>query len=195
MAFLGTPARRRTSGGCATLTKFCLVAALLWAGGAHGPATAADLPEYRLKAVFLFNFAQFVTWPKRAFPDPQTPLVIGILGDDPFGSDLDETGRGEQVNNRPLVVRRYRKIEEIGICHILFICRSEADRTGQIAGSLKGREILTVGDVDGPATRSAMIRFAMEKSKIRLKINIGAAKAAELTISSKLLRAADIVAP
>lgn len=50
-------------------------------------------PEYQVKAVFLFNFAQFVTWPSQP---ADAPLVIGILGDDPFGSYLDETVRGEK---------------------------------------------------------------------------------------------------
>ncbi len=68
-------------------------------------AQVAPDPEYQLKAVFLFNFAQFVEWPASAFPNAETPLVIGILGEDPFGAYLDETVRGETVNDRPLVVR------------------------------------------------------------------------------------------
>ena len=172
-----------------------LAAAFLLFAGAPLPTGAADLPEYRLKAAFLYNFAQFVSWPRQAFAEAQTPLVIGVLGDDPFGADLDETVRGELVNGRPLTVRRFRKVEDVGNCHVLFVSRSEADRAGQIFASLKGRGILTVGDAEVPAMRGAMIRFVMEKNKVRLKINAEAAKAAQLTISSKLLRAADIVGP
>ena len=171
-----------------------LLVALLLAG-LNSPARAETSAEYRLKAAFLFNFAQFVKWPPRAFPQPQTPLVIGILGDDPFGSGLDEIVRGEQVNSRPLAVQRYRSLEEIKICHVLFISRSEADRAAQIVSSLKGRGVLTVGDAEGAAMRGIMIRFATENNKIRLKINLEAAKGSELTISSKLLRLADLVAP
>jgi hypothetical protein len=159
--------------------------------GLSRPVRAADPLEYRVKAAFLFNFAQFVKWPPQAFPDPRAPLVIGILGDNPFGSTLDEIVSGEQVNGRSLVVRRGRKIDEIGPCHILFISRSEADRIGQILASVKGRNILTVADVESPAMREAMIRFATENNKIRLRINAEAAKAANLAISSKLLRAAE----
>src|SRR5204863_5659033 len=108
----------------------------------------AQSKEYQIKAVFLFNFAQFVDWPANAFPEAQTPLVIGVLGEDPFGSYLDETVRGEKVNNRPLVVRRYRRVDEIKTCHVLFISRSEANRLEQIFSGLKGRNILTVGDCD-----------------------------------------------
>lgn len=195
MDFLSAPARGRATRAWRSIFNALIAVALLTARGVLAPAGAADLPEYRVKAVFLYNFAQFVTWPPQVFPDTQSPLVIGVLGDDPFGSDLDETVRGEKVNSRPLQIRHYRKPEEVGPCHILFISRSEADRAGQIIGSLKGRQILTVGDVESPAMRGVMIRFAMEKNKIRLKINTAAAKAADLTISSKLLRVADIVAP
>ena len=149
----------------------------------------------QLKAVFLFNFAQFVDWPPQAFPEAQKPLVIGVLGEDPFGGYLDETVRGEKVNNRPLTVQRYRQVEDIKTCHILFISRSEADRLEQILTNLKDRNILTVADADGFARRGVMIRFATEKNKTHLKINLEAAKAANLTISSKLLRPAEIVIP
>src|SRR5437899_638694 len=112
------------------------------------PAQTAASREYSVKAVFLFNFAQFVEWPETAFPAAETPLVIGVLGEDPFGAYLDETVRGEKVNNRPLVIERYHRVEEIKTCHILFISRSETDRLEKIFAGLKGRNILMVGDSD-----------------------------------------------
>jgi hypothetical protein len=154
---------------------------------------AALSREYQVKAVFLFNFAQFVEWPSPALPEAKAPLVIGVLGEDPFGAYLDETVRGETVNNRPLVVRRFRSVNEIDTCHVLFISRSEADRLEQIVASLKGRSILTVGDTDGFAKRGVMIRFMTVDNKIRLRINLERANAANLKISSKLLRPAEVV--
>src|ERR1700741_2837366 len=81
--------------------------------------------EYQVKAVFLFNFAQFVDWPPAAFSGADAPLVIGILCDDPFGPYLDETVRDEKVADRPLEIQRYRRVDEIRTCHVLFISRSE----------------------------------------------------------------------
>lgn len=166
---------------------------LLFSGGLDLQAQSVPVPEYQIKAVFLFNFTQFVEWPTNAFPEGQTPLVVGVLGQDPFGAYLEETVRGEKVHNRPVTVKRYRRVEEIQNCHVLFISRSEADRLGQILGSLKYRQILTVADVEGAARSGVMIRFVIERNKIRLRINLEAAKAANLTISSKLLRQAEIV--
>jgi hypothetical protein len=150
-------------------------------------------PEYQLKAVFLFNFAQFVEWPASAFPGPDAPLVIGVLGEDPFGTYLDETVRAETVNGRPLEVRRYRGVEEIGTCHILFVSRLEEGRLREVLDSLRGRSILTVSDAARFATRGGMVGFVTDHNRIRLRINLEAAQAAHLTLSSKLLRPAQIV--
>jgi hypothetical protein len=158
---------------------------------AHAQASAS--PEYQLKAVFLFNFAQFVEWPPSAFAGPDTPLVIGVLGEDPFGSYLEETVRGETVNGRPLEVRRYRGVGEIGTCHILFVSRRGEDQLQGALDSLRGRSILTVSDAEGFARRGGMIRFVTDRNRIRLRINLEAAQAAGLTLSSKLLRPAHIV--
>ncbi len=156
-------------------------------------AQTAPVREYQVKAVFLFNFAQFVRWPPETFPAPQTPLVIGVLGDDPFGPALDEAVRGEQVNNHPLLIQRYHRVEEIRDCQILFISQSESGRLDQIFDRLKGRSILTVGDADEFTHRGGMIRFVTEKNRVRLRVNLEVAKASNLAISSKLLRPAEIV--
>src|SRR5688572_2456800 len=91
------------------LTTCALFMSLSVTGGRAGaPAQPAPAKEYQVKAVFLYNFAQFVEWPTTAFPTAETPLVIGVLGDDPFGGYLDETVRGEKANNRALAIERYR---------------------------------------------------------------------------------------
>jgi hypothetical protein len=149
--------------------------------------------EYQLKAVFLFNFTQFVEWPPESFAESGAPLIIGILGDDPFGAYLDETVRGEMVNGRPLVVQRYRRVDDIKNCHVLFVSRSEAEHLTQVLSSLKGRSILTVSDLDGFTRNGGVIRFATVANKIRLRISLDAAQSAKLMISSKLLRPAEIV--
>lgn len=154
---------------------------------------AAAPSEYQVKAVFLFNFTQFVDWPPEAFPGPDAPFVIGVLGKDPFGAQLDEVVRGETVNGRPLVVERYRNVTEIHNCNILFIGGTEAGHLEEILAGLKGRSILTVSDADAVGQSGVMIRLVTQSNRIRLRIDVGAAKAGNLTISSKLLRPAEIV--
>jgi len=147
--------------------------------------------EYQLKAVFLYNFVQFTEWPTNAFPNTNSPVVIGILGADPFGGTLDETVRGEKVGDRNLVVKRCRRVEEAMDCHVLFISPSEKDPLGVIFWRLKGRNILTVGETENFAENGGMIRFFKEKNKIRFRINVEAVRNASLIISSKLLRLAE----
>jgi hypothetical protein len=158
-------------------------------------ADASEAPtESQVEAVFIFNFSHFVEWPSQAFISPNQPFVIGLLGSDPFGKRLDEAVRGEQINGHPLVVRRMRSAAEIDNCQILFIDRSETARIGQILTALHGRSTLTVSQAAGAAENGVMIQFTMENSRIRLRINVKSAHAAGLTISSNLLRPAEIVA-
>lgn len=174
---------------------FFPICLLLVASTSDVRAQTAPTSEYQLKAVFLFNFAQFVEWPPPAFPETKTPFIVGVLGDDPFGAYLNETVRGETVQTHPMIVRRYRDVADIEACHILFISRSEADRMEPVLTSLHGQGTLTVSDAESFAEQGGMIQFVTEANKIRLRINVEAARAADLTISSKLLSLAQIVTP
>jgi hypothetical protein len=219
MAFLGRMASMPMRGRPPTSVRtWCLVCGLLLGacpGNDNANATAKDFSlrvlrgvslgeltlsaqtappkEYQVKAVFLFNFAQFVEWPPAAFADDKSPIVIGILGEDPFGEFLDEVVRAERVGNRPMRVQRYQRADEITTCHVLFISRSEESRLGQILASLKDRTILIVGDSDNFIQHLGMIQLATSQGKIHLRINVNAARTANLTISSKLLRSAELV--
>ena len=164
---------------------------LLMAGG--GSAQDSQPSEYQLKAAFLFNFAKFVEWPPAAFAEPNSPLIIGILGENPFGDVLEETVRGKSLNNHPLAVRTFRSVAESTNCHVLFISASEADRLPAILARLKGRSILTVGDTKDFVARDGIVGFTVDHKRLKLRVNLAAADAAKLTISSKLLRQADVV--
>lgn len=160
--------------------------------------TAAGLPaqptrEYDLKAVFLFNFTQFADWPEAALGAPDRPFVIGILGDDPFGSVLDAIVRDEQAGGRPLTVRRYRAPEEVGDCQVLFIGRAHLRRHGRELATWHARHILTVADGDPNTTTGCAVELLTAAGKIRLRVDVAAAQDAGVSISSKLLRLAERV--
>ena len=173
-----------------------LVLALLgWSGVPVVKALAAVSKEYQVKAVFLFNFAQFVKWPSAAFHRADEPFQIGILGDDPFDAFLYETVRGEKIDGHPLIIRRYSRVEDIKGCQILFVSRSESGRMQSLLAGLRGRNILTVGDTDGFIQNGGVVGFFIEKNKIRFRISLEGAKRAHLSISSKVLRLAEIAEP
>jgi len=157
-----------------------------------GPAQAGPDKAHRVQAVFLFNFAQFVDWPDSAFHGPKDPLVVGILGDDPFEDFLDEVVKGESVRDRPIVVKRFKRVEDIQECHVLFIGANEASLLDGRLGSLKERKILTVGESRDFLAQGGMIRFVEEDGKVRFKINLDAVQEADLSVSSKLLKVAQV---
>lgn len=168
-----------------------LLLALLLAAAPASPAQGTR--EYDLKAVFLFRFASFVEWPESAFRAPDDPLVIGVLGQDPFGASLDDVLRSETARNRPIVVRRFAQARDVSDCQILFISRSEGPRLGQVLHALHGRPILLVSDIDRFAGEGGMIAFNTAESRVQLTINMAAVRAAGLTVSSKLLRLARVI--
>lgn len=148
--------------------------------------------EVEVKAVFLFNFTRFVQWPadaKRA----AGPMVIGVLGRDPFGRTLDEVVKGEGVSGRRLVVKRIERVEDAADCDEVFIAASEAQELGKILEFLEGRPVLTVSDIPGFAARGGMIGLVSSGGRVKIQINPEEAKEAGLQISSKLLRPAEIV--
>jgi hypothetical protein len=165
-----------------------LCLSLLWllaVGG--GRAQESPPTEYQLKAAFLYNFAKFVEWPPVAFGETTSPMIIGILGENPIRGDLDRAIRDKTINKRPLVIKEPHSAAEWTNCHILFISTSEKKRLPEILESLHGASVLTVSEMDGFTQTGGMINFISEGNKIRFQINEAAAKNAGLKISSKLL--------
>jgi hypothetical protein len=148
--------------------------------------------EYLVKAAFLYNFAKFVEWPEGTFSDETSPMVLCILGDDPFGDSIDSI-RGKTIMGRELLIKRISDEEEIGSCHIVFVSESERGRISYIIRKARRLNILTVGDMGGFARRGGIIGFIMRKNKVRFEINVDAAEGSKLKISSKLLKLATIV--
>jgi hypothetical protein len=142
--------------------------------------------EYQIKAAFIFNFAKFVQWPTKAIPE-KAPLVIGILGENPFHEDLERTIRSKIIDDHPLMVKEFRLSSEATNCHILFISATEKSRLPEILAALKGTSVLTVSEVDKFTESGGMINFVQAGTKIRFEINNDAAANAGLKVSSKLM--------
>lgn len=156
-------------------------------------ASPAPSKEYQIKAAFLFNFLQFVEWPASTFPEADTPVCIGVLGHDPFGSALDETIRNETIHNRKLLVQRSRNVEDLKRCHLLFISKSEKDKIQKILNQVYPGAVLTVSEVDGFARRGGILNFYLEGNKVRFEINPAAAERENLKLSSQLLSLGKII--
>ena len=149
--------------------------------------------DNNIKAAFLYNFTHFIEWPVNAFTTAEAPLVIGILGIDPFNSLLDKKVSNETIKGRSIKVERYTDVRDIKTCHLLFISHSEIAKRKEIFDCLLNKNIVTVSDIPDFVTNGGMIGFVSKQSKIILQINLSASKAADIQISSKLLQMAEIV--
>src|SRR5579862_3640867 len=140
---------------------------------------SSDSSEYLIKAGFIYNFAKLVEWPAAAFAQPDSPIVIGILGDDPFGATLDRIVADKKINGRGLVVRRLKwskDFKDLKDCNILFVSFSEREHIDTVVDAMKWLPILTIGDAPGFAKRGGIMNFTLEDNKVRFEVNVEAAK-------------------
>jgi hypothetical protein len=183
-----------TPGGFLGRIRLCGLAWLVLGLGGLLPVPAAGRAlsrEYDVKAVFLYNFAMFIDWPKEAFEGPDSPLVIGILGTDPFGASLEETVAGERVKGRAIVIRRFSEAADAAGCHLVFISASERRRVRELLRQLHRPFLVTVADMPGFVESGGLIGF-VTGTMVGIRINPSALRDTRVLISSKLLRLAQI---
>lgn len=165
----------------------------LWQGT---PVSAASgLNEYAVKAAFLYQFMQFIEWPPEAFADATAPIVVGVLGDDPFDDSLRRATEGRTAQGRPLVIRAVKHGEPLRHCHVLFVSASEEGRIPDVLRTLGTAAVFTVGDSAGFAEAGGTLNFVTEAARVKFEVNLAAAERARVRISSKLLSIARIVKP
>jgi hypothetical protein len=140
--------------------------------------------EYQIKEAFLYNFLKFVDWPNN--PDP---IVVGVLGHDPFEGGLKEL-EDHTVGGKRIVVRQLGSVDEARGVQAVFVSGSEAGRESQIVGALKGAPVLTVSDIPDFSEHGGIITLIIDNNRTRFKINTDSARNAHITVSSKLLNLA-----
>ena len=174
-----------------------LSVSLSWAPGALAQdRDSSNSSEYLIKAGFIFNFAKFVDWPPTTFAQPDSPIVIGILGTDPFGAIIDQIVQDKKIGGRGFVVKRLKwgtDLKDLKECKILFVGASERVHIDELVQIVRGLPILTVGETPGFAEHGGVIRFVLEDNRVRFEVNVEAARQAGLTISSRLLTLARII--
>jgi hypothetical protein len=149
--------------------------------------------EYEVKAAFLYNFAKFVEWPERSFPNAQSDFTICVLGNDPFGRTLDDALEGKMIGSRHVKLERVKDAARARQCQMVFVSPSESQQLGGIIDQLRGASVLVVGETDGFAQAGGTVQFTLEQDRVRFTINPDAAERAGLRLSSKLLALAKIV--
>jgi hypothetical protein len=167
----------------ALLAAFFLV--LAGAGKRTGAQTAGE--EYRVKAAFIFHFAQLVDWPPEKPTGTDNSLVLCTLGEDPFQGMLEGTVAGKAIGNRILRIRHLGEPQEMQACQIVFLGRAQSKRIPMLVATLHNAPVLTVGETAGFLDAGGMIDFLLEDNKLRFEVNLDAAESADLKIGSRLL--------
>ena len=144
--------------------------------------------EYQLKAAFVYNFAKFVEWPAQSFASADSPIIITILGRNPFGDELENTVRGRKINGHPIVVRLIQAASAARGTHLLFVSAAEDGRFGD-----PGNGVLTVGESASFAKQGGIIIFTPDEDKLRFEINAAAANQSGLKISAQLQKLASAI--
>lgn len=156
-----------------------------------GDQSTAD--EYEIKAAMLVNLTKFVEWPAAKLGDAGSPFVIGVLGHDPFGHDLDKQLAGKSVAGHPVVIQRLTAGGKPETCHILFVTRAERRKFEELGTVLSRSSVLTVGDGDRFASSGSVFGLVLRGDRVQLEVNLSAAQRNGLVISSRLLKLATVI--
>lgn len=159
-------------------------------GGANLRAQTAAVPiEANVKAVFLFNFAKYVTWPPVNLGDRSPAEVrVCVTANDAFFALLKAAVQGEDIDGKPLLPIALDGLDEAKTCQILYVGDSRTADAKAWFEAVKGSQVLTVAD--GPLNDDSVIAFVRDSNRIRFDINRAAAGRRNLNVSSKLLRLA-----
>jgi len=181
------PAMKRFSH---TIRRLAICATLVLLAATPGLVQAEVTKEYQVKAAFLYNFTKFVEWPPARFADAQRPIVIGIVGRNPFGDELAKITGGRKINGRDIVIRLVASEAEVLSADLIFVSVGEEEHLPDLTGTLQQAGILTVGESPRFAAAGGMITFVLERDKIRFQINQAASEQAGLKINAQLLKLA-----
>ena len=151
---------------------------------------------FAVKAAFLCNFTKFSEWPAQAFPNVESPLILAIYGEDPFGAKLDAAASGLVVRGRKVQIRRLKEVPRPGECHLLFVgrpTREAPQKLEEVQAALLQQPVLTVGDQKNFAANGGCIGFVEGSGAIRFQVNLAACDLAGVKLSSGLLKLAENV--
>lgn len=179
------------------LLSLLLLFTLIGCGGvsARAESPRSMLDEYQIKAAAFYNVIAFTNWPRDAFPETESPLVIGIVGHGPVADWIGRLVAGETWHGRRIVVDHFPSLDAIKPCHVLYLAESERTHWNDIRARCENRPTLAVSDVDNFAAKGGNVQLAIQQNKLRIFVNLATTRATGIQLSSNLLHLATIVGP
>lgn len=158
----------------------------LWLAAAMPALAQRPAGEDQIKAVFLYNFVKYITWPDQA-AGSSVPLRICVPANPPFFALVRAVVDGETVEGRPLAAVAPAGLDEARQCHLLYVGNSATADARSWVAAARAMPVVTVGD--GPAGDIA-IAFVRDQNRVRFDVDRAVAARHGVSISSKLLRIA-----
>jgi hypothetical protein len=189
---LGAPDRfRRAAWGVTLAALAALALALSLPAGAQPAGDDAETLERRVKAAFLFRFLEYVDWPASAAPaEPAAPIVVGMVGADDLGAELQSLVAGRTVRGRPVVVQRLRATDPVAGLHVAFVPAAHRGRLPELSRLAAQRGLLLVSEGEDALPAGSMIAFRLIDGRVRFEVALDAAERGGLRLSSRLLSVA-----
>jgi len=154
---------------------------------------AQQFTEYEVKAVYLYQFARFVSWPEEVL-NGKSNFIIGIYGENPFGDLTDAIYADKLFQGKTCIVKKITCANEALGCHMVFMSGISKFESLQFIKKLNKAPVLLVGNaIDEFCLIGGMINFTVKESEYRFEINPASATQSKITISSKLFAVAKIV--
>jgi len=164
---------------------------LIAATGLTCRSQSATAGETQIRAAMLFNLTKFIDWPAEKMGGAQAPFVIGYVGDDGVGNELNQLMRGKQVQGRSIVVQSIFNATQVMQCHIVYVANSGRKQYRQLVPQLSRQAVLIVSERQ-LGDSGVMIALPLIDNSIQIQVDLKEAQSSGLTISSKLLRIAAV---
>nr|WP_314547053.1 YfiR family protein [uncultured Massilia sp.] len=147
--------------------------------------------QRRVKAAFLVKFLGYVDFPAGAFPDPSTPLTIGVVDADELVAELERAVAGRSINGRRIAVSRLREGERVPV-HLLFVGGRDPVQVGRVVRQAAGA-MLVVTECENGLRQGSAINFRLVDEHVRFDVALEAAERNGVKLSSRLLTVASQV--
>lgn len=170
-----------------------LVLLAIWLMSANTVLAGRPPAETEVKAVYVYNFASFVSWPADSTGAANSPFQICSLGENPVTELLTQVVEGEKVHGRPMEFHFIESSADAAPCQILFLATSDQLLITQTLQAVQTLPVLTVCEQAGFAQRGGHIELRLRGSRIHPIINRQSVDRSKLRISAKLYRLATVL--
>ncbi len=137
----------------------------------------------KAQAMFIYNFSRLVEWPVAY---KSGPFIIGVLGGSSVADELEVYAMGKKVGTQEIQIKRFKTLQEIAVCHILFVPFARTKQMTEIQTTMQGKNTLLITEKNGALNEGSAINFVILADKIKFELQTENITKYGLKYSSKL---------